>query len=289
MYICIYLYIDFLITLLIKSSIINKDLEGYSCTINYYSKYTYDKEICQNNIKFDVKKPSPLSFWIMKEQSYFHIDNWNRAYFQSIMQFQINDKFEINVGIFNEKGFLKQTKTKQVYLNKGEVVLSTFKWNSLIQKPTSDFNFLNIPFPSQKGKEIVDFDVTRFCEFELLKNLWKKASRDIQMKTFQSLSKVFEPCFVIKDIFYDNIGYVIYKVVLIACSDGVIGGSGVEYGRNMKKNGLFNLGIIIKVKKFSESISNEAKKNNLIYDFGNIVECRVGDVLVYYFCWDIKD
>ena len=95
----------------------------------------------------------------MKESTSFHQDERNKAYFQNIMQFLVNDSLEINLGIFTERGFLKLSNVKQHYLDKGEFILPCFKWKSLIINSCSDYNLLEIQFPGMIGKEVVDFDV----------------------------------------------------------------------------------------------------------------------------------
>ena len=218
----------------------------------------------------------------MKESTSFHQDERNKAYFQNIMQFLVNDSLEINLGIFTERGFLKLSNVKQHYLDKGEFILPCFKWKSLIINSCSDYNLLEIQFPGMIGKEVVDFDISRYCEIELIKNIWKKVSRDSNEKTYDSLGKAFEPCFIIKDIFYDNVGYIIYKIVLIACKEGKIGFSRIDESISNISNA-FNIGISIIVKEPCHSILNEVKKNCLIYDRKNMVQCRVGDILIFYF------
>ena len=43
-----------------------------------------------------------------------------------------------------------------------------------------------------------------------------------------------------------------------------------------------DIGIVLKVKDKKEKLSNEVKKNFLIYDMKNEIECRVGDEIIFY-------
>lgn len=55
------------INLILKSKIVSEKLIDKSVAIGYKSHYLCDKENFQNVFKFDVVKPGPISFWIMRE------------------------------------------------------------------------------------------------------------------------------------------------------------------------------------------------------------------------------
>lgn len=297
---------DIQATLILIAKIINKDLEEKSCTIRYFSKYSSDKEVLSNTFKFDIKQPKPLCFWILKEYTHFHSDKSNKAYFQHIMQFFVNDNIELNVPVFTEKGVLELTKIKQTYLEVNEVTIPTFTWKRLIIEDCPDYNLLELSNSSNnnrsKGKEVLDFDLSRYCELELIRNVWVNLStRDPLNKTLKAIERVFDSNFILKDVFCDDVGYIIYKVVLIAAKEGKLNfnsnKSGLVYDSNtnyyvnevseskqsLGASVLDNIGITIKIAASSASITNEVKKNCLIYDRKNCVECRVGDIVIFYF------
>ena len=70
---------------------------------------------------------------------------------------------------------------------------------------------------------------------------------------------------------YENVGIIIFKVFLKAVKVGEI---------NNKKN----IGINIKIKGRNDMIKNEIRKNNLIFERREVVEIKVGDIILYYFC-----
>lgn len=251
------------------------------------SKYSGDSEILGNVMRFDVLTHQPLSFWIMQEHTYFHHDrHLNKAYFQNITQFLVGDYFELNIPILSEKGIIKMGMTKQKYLQYSEVIIPCFKWKTLQLGIAPQYNLLLKDAGMEgKGREILDFDTSRFCEVELVKNVWKKMTIDSNPKTFKSLTSVFEPYFVLKEIWWDNIGYLVYKLVLIACIEGNLVGKS-----SCQSIGKFDsLGISIHVRSITSPITNEVKKNSLIFDRKNAVECRVGDILIFYFTHDVNN
>ena len=353
------------------AKITSKKLEEKTCTINYFSKYSLDTEVHNNCFKFDVKNPKPLSFWIFKEYTQFHSDTCNKAYFQHIMQFLVNDNIELNIPLINENGVLQLSTVNQEYLNKGKMIVPTFKWKTLIISKCPQTNILELdslgligtrnqfnkePVVVQTNnigdfynknekinkvvtKDLLDFDLSRFCELEVIKNVWVNLkSSHPGNNTIKFLENVFSPYFVIKDIFADDIGYIIYKIVMIAAQEGrldsKIKGKETELSNlsntnnlnqynsindykliNYENNSAYNtnndfinisrdnlsslnydfskmkektsqvideIGITIKILGFNSPLTNEVKKNCLIYDRKNSVQCRVGDVVVFY-------
>jgi hypothetical protein len=126
----------------------------------------------------------------------------------------------------------------------------------------------NLSIPTNK-LEMDDID-PRICEMEILKNRW----RDIQYfpnndLIIEKISKIFDGCFKIEKIIYDDVGYIIFKVYLKAVTKGVI-------------NKSEELGITIKVKNSNEIIKNEVKKNNLVFEKRNVLEIRKNEILVFY-------
>ena len=77
---------------------------------------------------------------------------------------------------------------------------------------------------------------------------------------------------ILKILFYD-VGYYIFKIYLKATVIGDV----------LNEN---YIGIKIKIKNINDFISNECKKNNLIFDRKNEIEMHINDILVYYFSKD---
>lgn len=294
-------------TLVIIAKIINPELENKNVVINYFSKYSSDTEVLNNTFIFDVKQPKPLSFWIFKEYTDFHCDEYNKAYFQHIMQFFVNDKIELSIPIITEKGLLQLTNIKQTFLNVKNSVIPTFKWKTIITKTLPDYNDLDYhysnnstnhyynPYDQSQGREVLDFDITRLCEAELIKNVWANLkNKDPHNKTINTITKIFEPQFIVKDVFCDDVGYIIYKVILIAAKEGKLTSiinrtknkdnyNTDDSKANFSASILDDLGITITVNSPDKSITNEVKKNFLVYDRKNTVQCRIGDIVIFYF------
>ena len=156
-------------------------MEDQNCIINYFSKYSSDKEILNNCFIFDVfSRKNYLKFWILKENTDFHFDGNNKAYFQHIMPFWIGDEIEINVSLFNNKGYLEIGVINQMYLEEGIRQINSFRWKSLYFKKIPNLQIFDTN-DSYKIKnntlysyntEMQDYDLSRICELELLKNIW---------------------------------------------------------------------------------------------------------------------
>lgn len=239
----------------IVSKISSKQLEGQTVKLAYQSRYM-DKETLKNIFKFDVKAKGPLSYWLMREYTDFHEDEYNKAYFQHIMEFQVGDCFELNIPISSDKGIL---------------CLEHFKWKSLRTEPVSTKgSVLEFSNTRLHDREVIDFDLSRYCEIEILKNMWGNLSViDSDENILKSIKSLFEPFFIVTRIFYDDIGYYLFKVMLLASQPGDLPSSK-------------EIGIEIAIRESHQAVLNEVKKNCLLYDMRNRVEYRVGDIVVFY-------
>ena len=112
----------------------------------------------------------------------------------------------------------------------------------------------------------------RISDYEELCTYWKNIDiyeyKDLILKMMKNY---FGNFFIIQTIFYDNIGIFIFKVHLKAIKSGLI--------QNKK-----SIGINIKIVGENENIKNEIRKNNLLFEKRDVVEIRVGDEIIYYFC-----
>ena len=157
--------------------------------------------------------------------------------------------------------------------------------NSIMQFWPGDKALININLISEMG--IIDFDNFSWnepkmaqipnkndinkCEVEDIINEWNKISLlengDIVKK---NLNDLFGNNFIIKEINYDDVGYYFFKIILKAYKIGMCSG----------KDG--NLGIKINIFPINSSITNEIKKNGLIFDENNELAINVGDIITFY-------
>lgn len=179
-----------------------------------------------------------------------------------------NDLLEININCITNKGALDYEKFKFLNLNKTNLKNANTFNNELVNKDTAKCNLY------------------RYCELEIMKNQWKKVdifdnnenknkkssifNNNSKYKTaIHSIKKMFEPIFKVNSIYWDDIGYMLYKVHLTGNKPGII-------------HSPQELGINIEVKDSKELICNEAKKNGLLYDRKNCLQLRTNDCLIFY-------
>lgn len=123
------------------------------------------------------------------------------------MQFCINDIAEININLFTDKGILN---------------ISEFKWMKLKINKIPPINFLEFSNDHNKLREVLDFDLSRFCEMEIMKNKWTEI---IHLENYENILKklkiLFEPNFIIQKVLWDDVGYHLFKIILIASEIGI--------------------------------------------------------------------
>ena len=243
------------IYLILKAKIISENLLTKSLNIQYFAHFPCDEEIyVQNTFLIDIKEP-PLYYWAMKESTNFNEDELNKAYFMNVMQYTIGDYAEFTLNIFTEKGLMDIRK---------------LVWNKITVFKTPNENFLYYSNENILKREIVDFDVSRYCEMELCKGKWNDIILLDDSDTYiGELKNKFKKNFHIMNILFDNVGYLIFKFYLEGIIPGVIGPDA-------------EIGMKIKVLDYNEKKSNEAKKNNLVFDRKNEIQMHIGDVLIFY-------
>ena len=243
------------IYLILKAKIISENLLTKSLNIQYFAHFPCDEEIyVQNTFLIDIKEP-PLYYWAMKESTNFNEDELNKAYFMNVMQYTIGDYAEFTLNIFTEKGLMDIRK---------------LVWNKITVFKTPNENFLYYSNENILKREIVDFDVSRYCEMELCKGKWNDIILlDDSDMYIGELKNKFKKNFHIMNILFDNVGYLIFKFYLEGIIPGVIGPDD-------------EIGMKIKVLDYNEKKSNEAKKNNLVFDRKNEIQMHIGDVLIFY-------
>lgn len=171
------------------------------------------------------------------------------------MNYCLNDISEINLNLFTDKGIID---------------INSFKWMNLNINKVPQFNFLEFSNEHNKLREVLDFDLSRFCEMEIMKNKWTDL---IHMENYENIIKklksLFEPNFIIQKVLWDDVGYYLFKIFLIAS----------QKGRLKSSN---EIGIKISIKNIDEPLINEVKKNCLLFDGKNQIQIRIGDILVFY-------
>ena len=197
------------------------------------------KEKIYTTYMFEViDKSFQKNFWIFKENTSFHYDENNKAYYNDIMQFRPGDYALINISLISELGII---------------------------------DFDNITWFKAKMGEIKKEINSHKCEVENMVNEWNKiANLDKGEIVQKNLNELFSDNFLIKEIYYDDVGYFFFKIILKAYKVGICSG----------KEG--NLGIKIHVLPINSSITNEIKKNGLVFDENNELAINVGDMIIFY-------
>ena len=186
------------------------------------------------------------SIFISKELPIKEKDNNNLAYVQSILPFLVNDKGIINLELYTS--------------NNGFIIPESIK---IIIKSYNLKNYLKMLYEREINNP-------RISEYEELCVHWKNINLYQYHDVISHMCKIFfEPFFDIKKIYYENVGVYIFKTYLIA----------VKIGEIDKKK----IGITIKIKNRNETIENEIRKNNLLFERRDTYEIRVGDEMIYYF------
>lgn len=244
------------IILIAKTQISNKKTLNKTVYLTYSVNFPCDgKEYITNYFTFDVKS-SPLYYWIMKEYTTFYHDELNKAYFQPIMQFTLNDFAEFTINIITNKGLMN---------------IRTFRWHKIKLCPVPSDDFLEYSKENCFKREIVDYDIGRYCELELLKGLWNDIEQmEHKQIVVNKINEMFSENFKIKKILFDDVGYYIFKVYLEASHAGEM---------STQKG---SIGIKLTIFNKKSNISNEVKKNNLIYDRKNELQLHLGDHLIFY-------
>jgi hypothetical protein len=216
--------------------------------VKMYDYYTFDLYSENDNNFPDI--------FINKEQSLFDINaSDNLTYIQPILPFKINDKGILDLEIYS---------SNYDFINPSSI--------KIVSKCYDLKKYINNLY--QKGNNNL-----RICEYENICFHWKYMTNEKRNKdkTFFSLinkvEKKFKPYFDIQNILYENIGFYIFKIYLVAVKKGRIG----------NKQSEDDFGFIITIKEKGDYVENEIKKNNLLLDRSEVYELRLGEAIILYF------
>ena len=228
-----------------KELITKEEYEKQIKRAKLYDYYTFDlyPYKYKNNI---ISKNN--SVFISKELSLFEKDgNNNIVNIQPILPFTLYDKGIINLELYTtNNGFVDPLSIK--------ILVKIFNLKNYLA--TLEKKNINNP---------------RISESEEICAHWKNINLYQQHKSLIfRISKLFEPFFEIKKIYFGNTGVNIFKVELLAIKSGVI-------------NDKNKIEIKIRIKDKDDYIENEIRKNNLLFERRDIFEIRVGETLLYYF------
>ena len=228
-----------------KELITKEEYEKQIKRAKLYDYYTFD--LYPNKYKNNIISKNN-SVFISKELSLFEKDgNNNIVNIQPILPFTLNDKGIINLELYTtNNGFVDPLSIK--------ILVKIFNLKNYLT--TLEKKNINNP---------------RISESEEICAHWKNINLYQQHKSLIfRISKLFEPFFEVKKIYFGNTGVNIFKVELLAIKSGVID----------DKN---KLEIKIRIKDKDDYIENEIRKNNLLFERRDIFEIRVGESLLYYF------
>lgn len=221
------------IILSVNSTITKENSRLKDCyQISYITKL--DNENVITTYTIDIHN-NPKLYWIFKEYTDFHYDDFDKAYYNDIIQFSYGDIVNFSVTIFSEVGLIN---------------FEDFHW--------------------MKPKKVEK--TNNNCECEEIKNFWDDIS-NLKESDFivKSIHRMFDKYFHIEQIFFDDVGYILLKIILVGKSPGRCEGDQDD-----------NLGIVINVLNKDQQITNEVKKNGLIIDEKNELNIRIDDKIVFY-------
>lgn len=228
----------------INQKIINKRIKiGFLELIQDKNKYKIKDKIKVNtSYIFEViEKKNPKNFWVFRENTSFHFDENNNAYYNDIMQFWPGDKTLININLISEMGIID---------------FDNFFWNE------PKFVYFN----KEKDKNNVNL-----CEVEQIVNEWYKIDLLENCEIVKkNVNDLFGQNFIIQEINYEDAGYFLFKIILKAYKIGSCSG----------REG--NLGIKMNILPINSNITNEVKKNGLIFDENHELTVNVGDIIIFY-------
>jgi len=168
---------------------------------------------------------------------------------------------EINLNILTQQGLLD---------------FNSFTWVKYQKNKLKLTNFIDIK-NKVFDQDISDFDMCRICELEIMNKGWQCQEKQENNSILNKVKFLFEPTFLIQKMFWDDVGYDLFKFYLIAACKGIFKHN--KLGTVIHEEAL---GLKIKVVDYMDPIMNEVKKNGLIYERNDNFQVRIGDIVVFY-------
>ena len=244
-----------------------KTAKKYTICLSNIFSWLNNNNLIKNfyNFEYHQNKRRNNIFWIYKECTSFNYNVVNKPIIMPVPPFNQNDIIKISINLISYMGFIN---------------FESFKWNDLKIKLINDnFDMLNYN-PIKKNKELNEFDLSKFCEAEILKNSWKNFHEEENLsenfvQNINNILVLFSPFLRPLEIKWDNIGYYLTRIKF-KC---------VKIGEINNNNFRDFLNYIIRIVPREENIINEVRKNNLIYDNENneYLYMKLDDILVFYF------
>ena len=199
-----------------------------------------------------IPKLIPKKFWIFKEYTSYHYDDFDKAYYNDLLQFWPGDYILISVGLINELGILD---FKNFHWLKPKIVPK-------INKEKISNILINSYLTNNENT----------CEAEGMVHTWIGIEQlENNSSVINTLKQLFGNNFDVNEIYYEDNGYYFFKIILQAKNEGICGGLNN------------NLGINLKIYDKNKHICNEIKKNGLIYDENNNdLAINIDDIIIFY-------
>jgi len=93
------------------------------------------------------------------------------------MKFCYGDYIDTTINLFTEKGIVN---------------INSFKWMTATMTKTPSINFLEFSNDHNKLREVLDFDLSRFCELEIMKNKWNDLSNLLNNQKILNKIKIIQ-------------------------------------------------------------------------------------------------
>ena len=247
---------------LLNSNEINKSTISNSININNSTNFNMKNSKIVDFFSFDIFPSHENTndtnenflfpnIYMIREFTTFNLDtSLQKTYIQPILPFRQFDAGILSFQIYSPS---------KNFINPNSIQLTT-KINTDYEK------IINV-----KNSEINP----RICQFEEhcvnLRNInFFKEKKSV----IYQIKDIFGEYFKLIKILFEDIGFLVFKIYLKAYKVGEL--------KNKKE-----IGINIKIKDKNDFVVNEIKKNDLLFENRNVFECRIDDILIFYFTHDL--
>ena len=244
-----------------------KSSKKYTILLSNIFSWLNNNNLVKNLYTFEYQnKRNNNVFWIYKECTSFNYNIVNKPMIMPIPPFNQNDIIKISINLISFMGFIN---------------FENFKWCDLKSKiKNEEFDIYNY-YPIRRNKELNEYDLSKYCECEILKNSWKNYFQDKEnlsenfVQNIKNIVELFSPFLIPLEIKWDNIGYYLARIKFKSVQCGELNNG------NLKDF----LNYTIKILPKEENLINEVRKNNLIYDneSNECLNIKQEDILIFYF------